>query len=285
MYQRAESFFNGHGQVQLFFQAWEKQNPEGHIVITHGHGEHSDCYQRVIEALKEKNWSIWAWDMRGHGRSEGKRGYASHFEDYILDYQIFLKLLFTQEKFKNKNVVLLAHSMGGLVQLQTLIEKPELQIQAQICSAPMLGVAVHVPAWKKLAAQVALSLAPQITLGNEITNDQITRDLEIIKEFETDALRHDRISPGVYLGFEPSFKTVHENAQSITTPTLFLLPEEDPVVSTQSSLSFFEKISSTNKVLKTYGNGAKHEMFNDTHRLEVYHDLIQFLDSVKGFKK
>lgn len=282
MYRRQEGHLRGFQNIDLFFQIWENPNARGTVIITHGQGEHSECYQRLVDAFKNGGWSFWAWDMRGHGQSEGKRGYAADFDNYVRDYQIFLDHALNDARIKGKPTVLLSHSMGGTVQLKTLIEKPGLPVTAQVCSAPLLGVAVPVPAIKDVAATVANSVYPQITMWNEIRNDMLTRDPEVIREFEQDVLRHDRISPGVYLGFKRDFEWLAAKAHEITLPTLFQLPEKDPVVSTEAGKAFFEKISSAKKELRIYGDGARHEMYNDVHRQQVFADLKAWLDPFLG---
>lgn len=278
MYRRQEGRLKGFQNIDLFFQIWENPNARGTVIVTHGQGEHSECYHRLVDAFKNDMWSFWAWDMRGHGQSEGKRGYAADFDNYVRDYQIFLDHALNDSRIKGKPTVLLSHSMGGTVQLKTLIEKPNLPVVAQVCSAPLLGVAVPVPAIKDVAATVANTVYPQITMWNEIRNDMLTRDPEVIREFEQDVLRHDRISPGVYLGFKRDFEWLAAKATEISLPTLFQLPAQDPVVSTAAGTAFFEKISSAKKELLIYGDGARHEMYNDVHRQQVFADLKKWLD-------
>ena len=90
MYQRSELFFTGHNSAKLFLQKWSKPNAKGTIVFTHGHGEHSDCYHRLITAFESSDWNFIGWDLRGHGRSAGSRGFAIDFSEYVADYHLFL---------------------------------------------------------------------------------------------------------------------------------------------------------------------------------------------------
>lgn len=275
--QRHEGFFEGHGGLTLFFQTWQHPQSRGTIIITHGQGEHSECYNRVIDALKDDGWSFWAWDLRGHGRSEGKRGYAAEFEDYVVDYRIFLRQALASPEVKSKPVVLLSHSMGGLIQLKTLIENPNIPATAQVCSSPLLGIAKEVPGWKSSGAKILNSIYPQMTLWNELRNSDVTRDPDVIREFEQDVLRHTRISSGVFLGFQPAFEYVLARGGQIKLPSLFQIPEADPVVSSQKTQEFFKTLGSTLKFLKVYGDGARHEIYNDLHREIVLKDLKDFL--------
>ena len=121
-------------------------------------------------------------------------------------------------------------------------------------------------------------------MWNEIRNDQLTRDPDVIREYEQDVLRHDRISPGVFLGFQPAWNFVRSRAGEIRVPTLFQLPEQDPVVKTAVSLEVFGNLGSAEKELKVYGEGSRHELYNDIGRKAALSDLKTFLDSVLAKK-
>lgn len=280
MFTRSEGFFKGYQDIRLFYQVWSQAKARGSIIITHGQGEHSESYHRLVDAFKDDAWTFYGWDLRGHGRSDGKRGFAASFDDYLRDMDFFVDKVLQDPARPSGPVLLLCHSMGGLIQLKKIIQEPTWleRISGQACSAPLLEVALPVPAFKSMGASLLNTLYPQITMFNEVRNEMVTRDPDVIREMEQDPLRHDRISPGVFLGFLESFPFVAQNAAKIRLPTLFQLPEEDPVVSTPAAEKVFEHISSARKELKIYP-GSKHEIFNDLDRQKVYADLKKYLDS------
>jgi alpha-beta hydrolase superfamily lysophospholipase len=276
MFQRSESFFTGVHNTRLFYQVWEPEKVRGHLVITHGQAEHSGCYQRLIDGLKDLSFAVYAWDLRGHGRSEGKRGYAKDFEDYIKDLQLFIQHLRDERGLYPKDLALLAHSMGGLIQMKMLLNNSHWEFPLQVLSAPMFGVAVDVPLYKDLAALVLKSLLPTLTLGNEIQFEALSRDPEVISEYRSDVLRHDRISAGVYLGSITTIETLRSNMHKIETPTLFQIPENDPVVGSKTTQELFKKLGASQKVLKIYPD-RKHEIYNDLGRDEAFQDASSFI--------
>lgn len=278
MYKRSEGFFKGYQDINLFFQTWEKPDAEGTIIITHGHGEHSESYHRLVKAFENDKWNFYAWDLRGHGRSEGHRGYVAEFDDYCRDYKIFLDQVMSQEKVRKGPVILFCHSMGGLIELKTLIRNPDIQCAGIIASAPMLELSVAVPMIKSKGAVLLNRFLPKLTLGNELDNKMLTRDLDVIREYEQDALRHSRISSGAFLGFLEGFEWVRLRANEIKMPALFIIPENDPVVSSPEARAFFEKMGSTRKEIYVYPE-AKHELINDIVRPTVFADIKKFLDS------
>ena len=279
-YNRVEGSFNTFDSTKIFYQGWKPANEKvrATIIITHGQGEHSESYHRVVSHFENKGLEFWGWDLRGHGRSEGIRGYAKSFQDYIQDYGLFLDLILSKVNRKNP-VILLSHSMGGLIQLSGLVLRDQNEFKAQIVSAPLLGVAVAVPAFKKHGAVLLEKYLPKITLGNEIDNDQLTRDPEIMREFDKDTLRHNKISSGVYLGMINQIEKLTGKASEIKIPTLFQCPEKDPICSTDATRKFSGLMNLSKTKLLVYGDGARHEMYNDIHRAEVFKDMEHFLES------
>jgi alpha-beta hydrolase superfamily lysophospholipase len=276
MFKRSEAFFEGFNRTRLFYQIWEPAQVRGHLIITHGQAEHSGCYQRLVDGLQDLSYAVYAWDLRGHGRSDGQRGYAHSFQDYVRDFEFFLQALRNQSNLYPKDLVVLGHSMGGLIQLETLLANPQWDFQAQVLSSPMLGVAIEVPLYKDLAALALSKLLPTVTLKNEINYSDLTRDPDVIKEYEADFLRHDRISAGAYLGAVTAIEMIRSKMSQIRVPTLWQMPENDPIVGSQTSKELFQKLGTSKKVLKIYPD-RKHEIYNDLGRDEVFRDIVQFL--------
>jgi alpha-beta hydrolase superfamily lysophospholipase len=137
-------------------------------------------------------------------------------------------------------------------------------------------VAVAVPEWKDKGATVIHSVFPKLTLSNEIKNEYLTRDIEIMREYEQDTYRHNRISSGVYLGFKREFEKIMTRAADIKLPTLLHISDHDPIVSSESALRFFEALPNPDKVLKVV-EGGKHELYNDIVRADIFKLVGEFL--------
>jgi alpha-beta hydrolase superfamily lysophospholipase len=276
-WKRHEGYFSGYNGHKLFYQEWAQPKPKGLFVITHGHGEHSECYHRLVDGLYESGWNCISWDWRGHGRSEGKRGYAGHFSHYVWDYQKFLELLSKQEGYKDVPWITLSHSMGGLIQTHELMEnKLNLPIKAQVLSAPLFGLRVEVPLVKDIAALTAFHVYPKLTLWNELKPEQFSRDPAILDEYSKDPLRHDRLSPGVYIGFLQAFEFIHKHAPDLKLPTLMQLGGLDTVVSNVAAEQFFDALGSPLKTKHVY-HDSLHEIYNDLDRQNCFNDILNFI--------
>ncbi len=295
MYKQEEHFFTTSLNYKIFYQKWTPTansalDPEPNssskpipgssktkkvLMITHGQGEHCGAYNRVIEALKDSSYIIYAWDLVGHGRSEGKRGFISDFQHHIQNFLDMMTYIQQTEKCK---ISLLSHSMGGMIQLAS-VTQPDFtfdNIDKLIFSAPFLDVAKPVPLYKDLAAIVIGRLFPKITLPDGLENSMITQDPIVQLEYNKDVYRHHWMSSPTYLGVIKESLRVRNEKHKFPVPTYFQLPEDDPVVSTPVTKKFIESLNDKNVSFHIYEN-RKHEIYNDLRREEPLTDLKNFL--------
>jgi alpha-beta hydrolase superfamily lysophospholipase len=284
--ERREGHFISEGEGQspceLFYQTWTGTDSRGTLVVTHGISEHSECYAKTAESLVNLGWDILAWDLRGHGRSEGKRGYVEHFTDYCRDLGAFLRHMKKGQSLE-KPFALVGHSMGGLITLRYLIE-PSASTPipgAASLSSPFLGLAIQVPFVKGLAAQLLNNVWPSFTMYNEIRYEYLTRDPEFLASYPKDTLRHGKISPALFLGMLKAIEEVKAAPDKIQLPILVQAAGQDKIVNLGATREFFPRIADKRKKLIVYEE-SYHEIFNDLDRVQVFRDLNAFLKEQLG---
>lgn len=272
-----EKFLTTSDGLQIYTKLWGPKKFKHLIFITHGQGEHADCYHRLIQALSENtDLAFFTYDLRGHGRSDGKRGVVKKFSEYLVDFATGLNWLKEELKITESQMFLLGHSMGGLITLRHLVENKDSQFKGAVFSAPFLGLSKKVPLVKDFGSLVLNQLAPSLTLSNEITNEDVTSDPLVIEEFLRDTLRHSRINAGTYLGSLESIELVSRLKMNLKGPMFFQLPENDPVVSTRDTLKLIKDLAFKDLETKIYPD-RKHESYNDLGREEVFKDLNEWL--------
>ncbi len=280
MLNRHEGTFAGHENAEIFYQTWTISDPRGTLILTHGLAEHSECYHALAKRLNQEKWNVWAWDLRGHGRSEGKRGCVGQFSDFMKDLGRFVEFYRTQKDLPiTKKQVLFGHSLGGQITTRAILEGDVADVDAVVLSSPAFGLKKTVPAWKTKFAQLAAEWLPNMTLSNEITWRELSRDEEQIKTYDQDPMRHDRISPVVYLGMCEGFERVAQHASEFQTPLCVQIGGLDPMIDGSASRAFFEATTSKVKQLFIYPDSL-HEIYNDLDRDSVFNDLKGFLAKV-----
>jgi alpha-beta hydrolase superfamily lysophospholipase len=280
MIQRFEGHFVGAGKNELFFQTWTPEKIRGTFVITHGLAEHSECYHPLAKVLAEDGWQVFAWDMRGHGRSEGKRGFVLNIANYIDDFGLFLNQVRKISALPPENLVIFGHSLGGLVTLRHL-QSQALEYAALCLSSPALGLGMPVPKFKEKLAHIAMNWIPTLTMYNEIKYADLTHDAEVLASYQKDNLRHDKISPGLFLTMVENFPLALAEAGKIQKAVLMQLAGDDRLVSVEASRLFFEQLPGPKKQLLVYPESF-HEVFNDLDRDIAIADLKKFINSYLG---
>lgn len=278
MHQRFEGQIKAADQTELFYQTWTPEKVRGVFVITHGLAEHSECYHPLARILAEDGWLVYGWDMRGHGRSEGKRGFVRHLNYYVDDLEVMLRHVRMQHpEFKP---VIFAHSLGALVTLR-LLQSRRIECSALTLSSPALGIAVAVPQFKQKLARVAQKWMPSLTMFNEIRYEDLSHDEEMLRSYRTDTLRHDKISPGLFLSMLECFPLALQDAEQLTMPVLMQLSGEDKIVSAEASRTLFERLPNKKNQLIVYQESF-HEIYNDREREQVIADLKKFIHPYLG---
>lgn len=276
MIERLEGTFWGYQDTELHYQVWRPQTSVGTILVTHGIAEYSDCYQRFAEDVAKNNWTVFVWDLRGHGHSEGKRGYVNNFQDFCDDLEAAIRFVKAQDFSMNKRLVLFGHSMGGLITLKCFLNHAPAGISSLALSSPALGLTIAVPKLKEKTAHILAEWLPKLTLHNEINFHELVHDENLVREYKADPLRHDKIAPRLYLGMLAAFEEVMNAASEIHIPVILQVAGREKIVSTAASEKFFEKLGSKKKEFFIYTDSF-HEVFNDFDRDRAIKDLLQWI--------
>lgn len=251
--------FIGRGSNEIFFQSWVAPKSEGIVVIVHGLGEHSGRYSNIINELDGKNMSIYAPDHRGHGKSGGKRGHINSFMDYIYDLKIFIDLI--KEDSKKLPLILLGHSMGGVIALKYALTYPE-DISHLILSSSGFVPTLEVPEWKTGMAGFLSKYIPTLSMSNGLNLEHLSHDSEVIDAYENDPLVHDRVSSRWYVEFTNACQECLNRASELKLPLLIFHGKNDMIVSYKGSEKVYENASSKNKELHIFDN-LYHEAMNE----------------------
>ncbi|MFB5651818.1 alpha/beta hydrolase [Leptospira wolffii] len=281
-YQHKEFFIqSSRDNTKLYAQAWIKPGANRVIVFNHGFGEHSGRYSNLIQFFKDSDVSFYGFDMRGHGKSEGKRGHAASFELFVDDLADFVQEV---RKRENKDkILLLGHSMGGVVVIRYSLEGINQDyLHAVITSA----AALKIPTNPVQRIQISIAgflrkIAPSVTLDANLNVNLISRDPEVVQAYVSDPLVHGKIS--LSMGYElfQQGAIANKKAGILRTPILILHGLADGIADPSGSLEFYNHLAYKNKRMKTY-KGLYHEIMNELSpdKEKVLKDIKDFVDSL-----
>ena len=261
--------------VPIFVDCWQGKEGAGRILlVVHGLGEHGGRYRHLPQFLGTEFERFYAMDQRGHGRSGGLRGYAPSFDALTGDVKRVLAEI--QAREKNKRIYLLGHSFGGLVALKLLLQERKLPVTGAIISAPLLGVSLKVPGYKKLLGELLGRTLSKVQLTNEVNPSHLSHDPVVVEAYVNDRLVHEKITPRLYLDMMEAMDWVMSQPGPLACPALFLVPGDDRIVSSVKTLEFFRTLKYRDKELREYP-GLFHESLNELGKEKVFEDIKKWL--------
>jgi len=261
-----DTFPSSCGKLKLFSVVHHHEPWENHraLVVLHGQGEHSGRYLHFPHYLQNQVDSIFCMDHRGHGRSEGGRGHADHFDLYVDDAAQFIEKVdqSLKKRFGKSEIHLLGHSMGGLIALRLSFLYPDLPIVSSIISAPLLGLALEVPLIKKTAAYALCKVWGSLQLSSGLDLSSLSHNRYVQEAYSADRLVHNKATPKFFVSLQEVMADTLARKNSLDLPLQMMIPLEDKLVSSDASLDFYQKLECDRKKLITY-QGYRHEIFNE----------------------
>lgn len=255
-------------ETPIFYRRFEPATQlKATLIILHGMGEHGGRYRPLAEYLAEMGVCSYVPDLRGFGKSGGRKAYAHSFSDFHEDLSAVCHL--AQQMAPKTPLFILGHSFGGLIASSYSALSPKEKIQGLILSSPLCGIAIPVPEWKRWLGLFMAFVMPSYSQSSGVDPALLTHDELILKEYPQDPLIYHRITAGLYRELCRLLAQTDFIASKLTVPTLLLQAGEDSIVSKEASIDFYHKMASADKELKVY-EGFYHEILNEVQRQQVF---------------
>ena len=89
-----EGYFKGVHNHKTYYQGWlPEEEPKAVLLIVHGMGEHSGRYLNVANHFAPRGYAVYAFDLPGHGKTDGTRTYIEHFDDFSDTLRAFYQMV------------------------------------------------------------------------------------------------------------------------------------------------------------------------------------------------
>jgi len=241
--------------------------PRAAMLIVHGIGEHSGRYEHVGAAFAAAGIDVLAHDQRGFGASGGVRGHVDAFSEYLDD----VEALIAQRRELGVPVVLLGHSLGGLVSTAYLVsERP--QPDLAVLSSPALEA--ELPGWQRAGAPILGALIPKMKIPADFDGSILSRDPEVQTAYETDPLRVPASTARLGREILRTMGSVATSLDRVRVPTYVLHGADDTLVPARAS----KPLESLPNVTRRVWPDLRHECFNEPEREDVIAEVVAWLD-------
>ena len=269
--------FPGTGGLPLYYQAWmppESQRKKAVLINLHGLGDHSGLYPTLASHFPPHGVALYAYDMRGNGRSPGQRAYLRGWQEYRGDLHAFLGRV---RKWEGElPIFILGHSLGGLVVLDYALHYPA-GLRGVIAAAPPLGE-IGVPPLLMALGRVMSRIWPRFSLEVGMDLSGLARDPAVVNTVLADPFFHRRGTARLSTEVTAAIRRVQARAETLSVPLLLLHGSADRMVPPEGSRRFFSQVHHTDREFREYPDGY-HGLFADLGHEEVLKDVEQWLDS------
>ncbi|MGV2986213.1 alpha/beta fold hydrolase [Vibrio sp. E150_011] len=276
--------------------SWVNVNPNNQsqaLILVQGRNESCWKYKELIYELSH-HYSVYSFDHRGQGESQrlvadSELGHIDQFAHYVEDLDTFTRDIVMKDH--SEDIMMLAHSMGGVITTQYLAEYEHV-VKACVLTSPMFGIKLPKvvggiqSATIKVISQLQKKphFAPKQTAfvtktfeGNDHTSSQ--RRFKVYSDLLTNSpkLRLGGVSPKWITEAMAAGKTCLSQAGKIKTPILIIQAEGDNVVSLSAQETFNEKCISSRLLTIPY---AKHDVLieADRYRDRALKHILSFYD-------
>jgi alpha-beta hydrolase superfamily lysophospholipase len=269
-----EETFKGAGGLSLYYQSWHPQGqPKAVIAIVHGLGSHSALFNKAVQYLRDRGYTIYAFDLRGHGRSPGQRGHINTWAEFRADLSAFLQLI--REKEGDYPCFLWGHSLGGAIALDYALRFPE-NLQGAIVTAPAIGQ-VGVSPIRIAIGRLLSRICPRFSLKLGLDLNASSRDPSAISTYSQDSLRHEYASARLATEFLETVNWIQSHVSHLRLPLLILHGSADRVTLPESSWAFCLQVTFPDKECYEFP-GSYHDLHLDINSHEVLADLADWIE-------
>lgn len=266
--------FTGSGGLHLFYQVWRPARPRAGLINLHGLGDHSGLYPNLAAHFPARDVALYAYDMRGNGRSPGQRAFVRSWLELLEDLHAFLGQVRQWEP--SLPLFLLGNSLGGLVVLDYALQHPA-GLPGVIAAAPPLGK-LGVPPVLMALGRVMSRIVPRFSLqvGMDLTG--LARDPAVIEAVLADPYFHRRGTARLSTEVTAAISRVQAAAGSLSVPLLILHGSADRMVPPDGSREFIAKVGYHDRELREYPDGY-HGLFADLNAREVLGDVERWMEA------
>ena len=204
------------------------------MILIHDIGEHSDCYMAAAQELLDGGYSVYLYDLRGHGRSGRQLGHAPSFQAHVQDLlQVAAWVRFKED---GRAPIVIGQGIGAIIAMDFSKAYPSF-CRAAVLSAPCFKLATPLTALQRLVIRFLADVLPMMRLPLFLTPKLSRENWLSPVGSSQDSTAQPRF-PGLTAAFTHKLLTAINDAEErfvhYRGTALVLCPEHDKVCGFQA---------------------------------------------------
>lgn len=269
-----EFIFDGAQNVKLQGFAWEpddRNSVKALMVIVHGLGEHTKRYDEFAQKLAQQGICVYSMDLRGHGKSPGKRGHTSPRNLILKEIDILCGI--AANDYPEIPLFIYGHSMGGNIGMYHRLYG-ELRPRGYIITSPWIKLYNEISGFTIALMKILSKFVPDLCIKNNLDIKNLSSDQSQI-DCDRDPMYHGYVSIKTGLdcfeGANEILQRSHEDKEEL----LLLHGTDDRICSIEGSRQFMKNADKSCTFVEFKDN--YHELHHEKDRdrvLQVIRDWI-----------
>jgi len=271
----AEGWVRGRSGVRLFEQSWAPESPKAVVVLVHGFAEHSSRHEAAAVHFARNGYAAQLFDLRGHGRSDGRRCYVADFDEYLDDTEDAARC--AAEKWAGRPVFLLAHSLGGLVASLFVLDERATP-SGLVLSAAAVKLGKDYSTLKIVTSLIVGRVIPGLPMVR-FRSESVSRDPRVVEGYQNDPLVfHGRTPARTASEIVRATRRLASTAERLSVPLFVSHGSRDQVADIDGSRELHDRATSLDKTLRIY-DGLWHEIMHEPEAELVLREMTDWMDS------
>ena len=244
------------------------ESPKATILILHGLAEHYKRYDYVANKFVSNNFNVYRYDQRGHGDSDGKRGYVDNTHTFVKDLKVVIDLV--KEENPNLPIFILGQGIGGHI-MSIFGGQYDNLVNGMIFCSPLI---CDFGNFTTCNSDEYDSDFDFVSVGN-IHN--LSHDYDFIQSYDDDELILKQVTVGVYHSLKKSCSHILEYLYKFKYPCLILHGSMDSIIDCEDSRFLFNNIISTDKEIRIL-KCLYHKLLEELIKDDIIFDIIKWIE-------
>jgi alpha-beta hydrolase superfamily lysophospholipase len=264
---------------QLTAQVFLQENAKGTAILMHGYYDHVGIYGSLIEFCLQQGWNVFAFDLPGHGLSNGDRAAISDFSEYD---QVFIAALEQVQKLQRHTASeslplhVFGQSTGGAIIINYLLTRNIQQQSSPFASINLLAPLVRPCSWT--SAKIAHTLLSPFMKQIKRNFAMNSNDIEFLRFIaEKDPLQPLALSVR-WVGALKKWVRMIEECEPSDLAINIVQGDQDETVEWRHNMPVLLEKFPQRKLLMI--EGGRHHVVNEeiTKRQQIYQWLKQMIE-------
>ncbi|MEZ4483272.1 MAG: alpha/beta fold hydrolase [Syntrophotaleaceae bacterium] len=246
-----------------------RDQPGTPVILIHGLQSHSAWFVQSADFIARLGHPVYAFDRKGSGLSEAKRGHADSFEEWIEEIHVLAEL--ANRRHSTSQVHLVGHCFGAIPTTAFACRYPE-----RVASLALPTAAIHTQTDVSFTEKLAI-LSGQLTSRQNYIPIHLQAEMFTdLPEYEAfirnDALALTQATAQFYWQVSKARRYINQHLKQLTMPVFMALADDDPICDNAGNRRFFTSLPAQKKWLKSYAD-AEHILEFSRERDAFFEDL------------